>query len=278
MGRMTHLAPLLTLSGGTTIPAIGAGTWPLNDREVASMCLTAFEVGYRLIDTAENYGNETGVGKAVRDSGLSRDEVFVTTKINRRWHADAVAGVEGNLVRLGLDHVDLVLIHWPNPDQDLYVRAWEGLITARERGLVRAIGTSNFKPAHLERIVAATGVASEVNQIQCNPFTDRADERAYHAAHGIVTESWAPLAAGNGLVGNPVVHRVAAAHGVTPAQAVLAWHIHQGMLPIPKSSDRGRLTENFAALDVRLEDAELAALSALTNPDYELADSDRFGH
>ncbi len=275
---MTTLAPTLPLSGGTTIPAIGAGTWPLNDREVTAMCLTAFEVGYRLIDTAENYGNETGVGKAVRESGLARSEIFVTTKINRRWHSDAVAGVEGNLVRLGLDYADLVLIHWPNPDQDLYVRAWEGLITARERGLVGAIGTSNFKPAHIDRLIAATGVAPEVNQIQCNPFTDRAEERAYHAARGIVTESWAPLAAGNGLLGHPVVELLAAAHGVTPAQAVLAWHIQQGLLPIPKSSNRARLEENFAALGVRLDADEISALSQLTNPDYELADSDTFGH
>lgn len=277
-GAMTHLAPRLPLSGGTSIPAIGAGTWPLNDREVTAMCLSAFEVGFRLVDTAENYGNEGGVGKAVRESGLPREEIFVTTKFNRRWHEDSVAGVEHNLARLGLDYVDLVLIHWPNPDQDLYVRAWDGLIRARDRGLVRAIGTSNFKPAHIDRIMAATGVTPEVNQIQCNPFTDRAEERAYHATYGIVTESWAPLAAGNGLVGNPVVQRVAAAHGVTPAQAVLAWHIQQGLLPIPKSSDPGRLAENFAALGVRLDDSEIEEMSALTNPDYRLADSDRFGH
>ena len=275
---MTNPAPRLPLSGGTTIPAIGAGTWPLNDREVTAMCLSAFEVGFRLVDTAENYGNEGGVGKAVRESGLPRDQIFVTTKFNRRWHEDAVAGVEGNLARLGLDYVDLVLIHWPNPDQDLYVRAWEGLVHARDRGLVRAIGTSNFKPAHIDRIKAATGVTPEVNQIQCNPFTDRAEERSYHATYGIVTESWAPLAAGNGLIGHPVVQQVASAHGVTPAQAVLAWHLQQGMVPIPKSSDPGRLAENFAALGVRLDVSEIDTLSELTNPDYRMADSDKFGH
>ncbi len=275
---MTHLAPRLPLPGGSEIPTIGAGTWPLNDREVTAMCLSAFEVGYRLIDTAENYGNETGVGKAVRESGLPREEIFVTTKFNRRWHDDSVSGVEHNLARLGLDYVDLVLIHWPNPDQDLYVRAWDGLVRARDRGLVRAIGTSNFKPAHIDRIMAATGVTPEVNQIQCNPFADRAEERAYHATYGIVTESWAPLAAGNGLIGNPVVQQVASAHGVTPAQAVLAWHLQQGMVPIPKSSNPGRLAENFGALGVRLEDAEIEALTELTNPDYRLSDSDAFGH
>ena len=275
---MTTLAPRIPLTGGTAIPAIGVGTWPLNDDEVRAMCLTAFEIGYRLVDTAENYRNEAGVGRAVRESGLARDDVFVTTKFNKTWHGDAVAGVEGNLGRLGLEYADLVLIHWPNPDQDLYVRAWEGLIEARERGLTKAIGTSNFKPEHLQRLIDATGVAPEVNQIQCNPFTPRTQERAFHAEHGILTESWAPLAAGNGLAEHPTVSAVAAAHDVTAAQVVLAWHIQQGLLPIPKSSNRERLAENFAALDVRLTDDEVRALTALENPDYRLADSDRFGH
>ncbi|MCC2591898.1 aldo/keto reductase [Tessaracoccus sp. OS52] len=275
---MTSHARTIPLADGTPIPAIGVGTWPLDDGEVERMCLTAFEIGYRLVDTAENYGNEAGVGKAVRESGLDREDLFVTTKFNRRWHAEAEAGVEANLSRLGLDYADLVLIHWPNPDQDLYVRAWEGLIRARERGLVRAIGTSNFKPAHLQRLIDATGVAPEVNQIQCNPFTDRPDERDFHAQHGIVTESWAPLAAGNGLIEHPVVGQVAAAHDITPGQAVLAWHLRQGLVPIPKSSNRGRLAENFAALDVQLAPDEIRTLSALTNPGYRLADSDSFGH
>lgn len=270
--------PTITLTGGIDIPAIGVGTWPLDDREVEAMCLTAFEVGHRLVDTAENYGNEAGVGKAVRECGLPREDVFVTTKFNRRWHGDAVAGVEGNLARLGLDQVDLVLIHWPNPDQDLYVRAWEGLIEARERGLTRAIGTSNFKPAHLDRLIATTGVAPAVNQIQCNPFTERTAERAYHADHSIVTESWAPLAAGNGLVEHPTVVAIADAHGVTPGQAVLAWHVQKGLLPIPKSSSRERLERNLDVFGVGLGDDELAAMSALENPEYRLSDSDRFGH
>lgn len=275
---MTKLAPTIALAGGAAIPAIGAGTWPLDDREVETMCRTAFDLGYRLVDTAENYGNEAGVGTAVRTCGLPRDEVFVTTKFNRRWHEDAVAGVEGSLARLGLEYVDLVLIHWPNPGQDLYVRAWEGLIQARDRGLVRAIGTSNFTPAHLGRIIAATGVAPEVNQIQCNPFTDRAEERAYHAAHGIVTESWAPLAAGNGLVDHPTVAAVAAAHGITPAQAVLAWHVRQGLVPIPKSATPRRLAENLDVFEVGLTQDEIAQLTTLSNPDYRLVDADRFGH
>ncbi len=272
------LAPTLTLNDGNAIPAIGAGTWPLNDDEVREMCLTAFGLGYRLVDTAENYRNEAGVGRAVREAGLPREEVFVTTKINRQWHGDAVAGVRGNLERLGLDYADLVLLHWPNPDQDLYVRAWEGLLEARELGLVKSIGTSNFKPAHLQRIIDATGVAPAVNQLQCNPYTERTAERAYDAEHGIVTESWSPLGAGNGLVGHPAVQEVAAAHDATTAQVLLAWHTQQGLLPIPKSANPGRLAENLAALNVRLADDEIAALTALEDPDYALVDSDVFGH
>lgn len=277
-GHMTKTSPNLPLTDGSEIPAIGVGTWPLDDAEVREMCLTAFEIGYRLVDTAENYRNEEGVGRAVRESGLPRADVFVTTKFNKKWHGDAVAGVEGNLGRLGLEYVDLVLIHWPNPGQDLYVRAWEGLIEARERGLTRAIGTSNFKPEHLQRLIDATGVAPEVNQIQCNPFTERVAERAFHEKHGIVTESWAPLAAGTGLIGHPSVWEVADAHDATPAQAVLAWHIQQGLLPIPKSSNRERLAENFAALNLRLTDDEVRTLTALKSSDYHLMDSDHFGH
>ncbi|NLE98840.1 MAG: aldo/keto reductase, partial [Propionibacterium sp.] len=164
---MTNLAPTYDLKSDAKIPAIGLGTWPLDDREVEQMCLAGFEIGYRMVDTAENYRNEAGVGRAVRNSGLPREELFVTTKFNREWHGDPLAGIQQNLSTLGLDYADLILIHWPNPDQDLYVQAWEGLIEARQRGLTRAIGTSNFKPAHLERIIDATGVTPDVNQIQC---------------------------------------------------------------------------------------------------------------
>lgn len=275
---MTKLAPTLALHSGPSIPAIGLGTWPLDDREVEKMCLSGFEIGYRLIDTAENYRNEAGVGKAVREAGLPREELFVTTKFNKEWHADAVAGVQNNLTTLGLDYADLILVHWPNPDQNLYVQAWEGLIEARERGLVRAIGTSNFKPAHLSRLIETTGVVPDVNQVQCNPWADRTEERAFHAEHGIVTESWGPLGAGNGLVDHPEVEKLAAQRGTTPGQAVLAWHIQQGLVPIPKSSNPERLASNFLALDVELTEEEIASLSALSNPDYRISDADRFGH
>ena len=275
---MTNPAPTIALASGVAIPVIGAGTWPLDDSEVQKMCLTAFDVGYRLIDTAENYRNQAGVGKAVRTSGLPREDIFVTTKFNKEWHSDAVAGVQNNLATLGLDYVDLVLIHWPNPEQDFYVRAWQGLVTARERGLVRAIGTSNFKPSHLQRIIDATGVVPDVNQVQCSPWADRTAEREFHVHHGIVTESWSPLAAGRGLVEHPIIGEVAERHDVEPAQVVLAWHTTQGLIPMPKSANKQRLAQNFAAHTITLTDDEVDALTALNNPDYEVSDSDRFGH
>lgn len=276
---MTKLAPTIELTSGVRIPAIGLGTWPLNDQEVEQMCLTGFEIGYRLVDTAENYRNEAGVGRAVRTSGLQRDELFVTTKFNREWHSDPMAGIQQNLDTLGLDYADLILIHWPNPDQDQFVRAWEGLVEARERGLTRSIGTSNFTPTHLTRIIEATGVAPDVNQIQCNPFHDRPEERAFHASHGIATESYGPLAAGNGLVEHPVVEGLAAELGVSAGEAVLAWHMAQGLIPIPKSANPQRLQQNFGAIDLSLSQEQVQRLSDLDAPaGYALSDPEQFGH
>lgn len=278
MGAMTTLAPTIPLAGGARMPALGLGTWPLDNDEVERVVTTALGLGYRLVDTAENYHNERGVGRAVRGCGLPREEVFVTTKINREWHEDAIAGVRGNLERLGLDYVDLVLIHWPNPDQGLYVHAWQGLLEAREQGLVRAVGVSNFTPSHLDRLIRSTGVAPEVNQIQCSPYHPRVAERAHHERLGVVTESWSPLGANHDLLAEPAVARIAEAHGVTPGQAVLAWHVRQGLVPIPKSSDPTRLAQNLDVFGIALSEAEIAELGALRNDHYRLTDPDRFGH
>lgn len=271
----------IALAGGTRIPLIGLGTWPLDDEEARRVVRFALDLGYRHVDTAENYGNERGVGDGLRDSGLDRGDVWVTTKFNRRWHTDVLGGLAGNLERLGLDYVDLALIHWPNPDQDRYVDAWRGLIDARERGLARAIGTSNFTPAHLDRLLAETGVAPEVNQIECHPYLPRVAERAHHARHGISTTAWSPLGRGgqDGLLAEPAVGRIAGRHGATPAQVVLAWCLQQGVAAIPKSASPARLRENLDALGVRLDDEELAALTALPAPaGFAPLDPDRFGH
>lgn len=269
----------VTLSGGTAIPMVGLGTWPLDDAEARRVVRRAIELGYRHVDTAENYENERGVGDGLRDSGLDRADLWVTTKFNRRWHADPAEGLKGNLARLGLDYVDLALIHWPNPDQDRYVRAWEGLVALREQGLARAIGTSNFKPAHIDRLIAETGVAPELNQIECHPYLERAAERAHHVEHGIVTGAWSPLGRNNGLLAEPLVVELAERHGVTPGQVVLAWDVVQGMVTTPKSADPARLAANLDVFDIALTDAEVAALSALTPPaGMEAVDSDVFGH
>ncbi len=266
------------LSGGALMPRVGVGTSPMNDGDAERAVAVALEVGYRLVDTAENYRNEVGVGRAIRQ--LPRDEVFVASKFNKRWHSvDGVrTAFEASAEKLGVEYLDLLLIHWPNPDQDRYVDAWRGLIALREAGLVRAIGTSNFKPAHLQRLIDETGVAPEVNQVQLSPVWAKQAEREFHARHGIVTEAWSPLGKGTDLLDHPTVQEIASAHGRTPAQVVLRWETQQGVVPIPKSSNRERLEQNLAIFDFDLTDAELTKLSALDGTARPAADSDRFGH
>jgi 2,5-diketo-D-gluconate reductase A len=274
------LAPTLTLARGAEMPVLGLGTWPLDDAEVARTLVTAVELGYRSVDTAENYGNERGVGQGLRDCGLPRDEMFVTSKFNKKWHSvtGARTACEASLERLDLDYLDLLLIHWPNPGQDRYVDAFAGLLACHEAGLVRAIGTSNFTVPHLERVLAETGAAPDVNQIQLSPYTTRDAIRAFDADHGIVTESWSPLGAGNDLLHEPIVTEIAMSHGRTAGQIVLRWHLQLGLVAVPKSSNPDRLAANIDVFDVELTDDEIAALSALDRGESEAADSEAFGH
>jgi 2,5-diketo-D-gluconate reductase A len=272
--------PTVTLAHGVAMPALGLGTWPLDNLEAEATVAAAIAAGYRLIDTAENYGNERGVGRAVRASGVGRDELFVTSKFDGRWHS--VEGVRKAFARsarrLGLERIDLFLIHWPLPARGRYVEAWRGLIRLLEDGDVRAIGVSNFKPAHLERLLAATGVAPHVNQIQLNPWIVRAAERRFHAAHGIVTESWAPIGKGGDLLAEPAVVRAARRHGRTPAQVVLRWHLQLGLVAIPKTAHPRRLVENLAVFDFALDADEMAEITALDRGGVGVIDSDVFGH
>jgi 2,5-diketo-D-gluconate reductase A len=272
-------APTITLAHGAEIPAIGLGTWPLLADEGAAAVRTAIEAGYRLIDTAENYRNEEAVGQGIRDSGLPREEIFLTTKFNRRWHSvdGARQAAEASLRKLGVDYLDLLLIHWPNPDQGTYVEAFEGLLKLLEAGVLRAVGTSNFKPAHLQRLIDATGTVPDVNQINLNPYATRAATAAFHAEHGIVTESWSPIKPVEMLT-DPVIARAAEAHGRTPAQVVLRWHVQHGYIPIPKSASLSRQQENLAVFDFELTPDELAAIDALDRGEAHLVDSDDFGH
>jgi 2,5-diketo-D-gluconate reductase A len=257
--------PTIDLSNGVPMPVIGFGTWPITDREAEGMVAAAIETGYRLIDTAEMYRNEEGVGRGVRASGLDRSEVFVTTKLSQRWHGfkEAQQAFENSSRRLGLEYVDLFLIHWPHPEMDRYVEAWRGMIELLDQGKVRAIGVSNFQPAHLQRLIDETGVAPQVNQIELNPWVTRAAEREFHVAHGITTESWAPIGKGGGLLRDDVIADLAQERERTPAQIVLRWHLQLGLIPIPKTSQRQRLAENLDVFAFTLDADEMSRLSSI---------------
>ncbi len=275
--------PDIPLNSGTTIPQIGLGTWPLDDAHVADAVATALELGYRHIDTATRYGNEAGVGEGLRRSGLPRDEVFITTKLDGAFQGGdrAVDGLRAALDRLRLDAVDLLLIHWPLPQRDEYVSTWRTFEKLRDAGLARAIGVSNFKIPHLERLAAETGTVPAVNQVQLSPAITRPAQRAYHEAHGIVTESYSPLGGQSGVrefLAQPAIAAIAARLGRTPAQVVLRWHVQHGLVVIPKSSDPARLAQNLDVFSFELSADDLAALATLSEGPDAGGDSDHIGH
>jgi 2,5-diketo-D-gluconate reductase A len=269
--------PTFDLSNGLAIPVIGFGTWPIPDREAEGMVAAAIETGYRLIDTAEMYRNEEGVGRGVRASGVDRSEIFVTTKLSQRWHGfnEAQQAFENSARRLGMDYIDLFLIHWPNPAMDRYVDAWRGMIELLHRGEARSIGVSNFKPAHLQRLIDETGLATHINQVELNPWVPRVAEREFHDRHGIVTESWAPIGKGGGLLRDPVIQALARERERSPAQVVLRWHLQSGLIPIPKTSQRQRLAENLDVFEFTLDEDEMNRLSTIDSG--RGVDSDDFG-
>lgn len=266
--------PLSTPHGTVDIPSLGFGVWQVPDDEVRPAVAAALDAGYRHVDTARLYGNEEGVGAAVAASGLARDEVFVTTKV---WNDDhgrdaTLRAVDGSMRRLGLEVLDLLLIHWPVPAQDRYVETWQAFRELRDAGRVRVIGTSNFHAPHLQRLFDETGEWPAINQVELHPYLQQRELRAFHDEHGIVTEAWSPLASGRKVLDDEVVARVAARHGVTPAQAVIAWHLATGNVVIPKSVTPSRIVENLAATDVALDAEDLAELAGLdrgfrTGPD-----------
>lgn len=276
----TATIPTYELNDGRHIPAIGFGTYPLKGEQCVSVVHEAIKAGYRLIDTAVNYGNETEVGHAVRTSGIPRDELFVTSKLPGRHHAydDAVASVRGTLERMGLDHLDLHLIHWPNPRVDRYAEAWRALVDLRQEGLVRSIGVSNFTEQHLTRIIDETGVTPVVNQVELHPYFPQVEMRAVHERLGIRTEAWSPLGKRQAPFTEPPVARAAERHGVTPAQVILRWHLQLGSLPIPKSSDPDRMRANLDVLGFELDGDEVAAITGLARPDGRLFGGDPDTH
>jgi 2,5-diketo-D-gluconate reductase A len=272
--------PTHTLNDGTALPVIGFGTYPLRGDEAVTAVVSALDTGYRLIDTAVNYGNEAEVGQALRRSGLPRDEVLVTSKLPGRDHGydSTVASVRGSLDRLGLDHLDLHLIHWPNPGVDRYAESWRALVDLREEGLVRSVGVSNFTEAHLDRIISETGVTPAVNQIEMHPWFPQATMRAVHDRLGIRTEAWSPLGKRQAPFDEEPVASAAEAHGVTPGQVVLRWHLQLGSVPIPKSGTPERQRENLDVLGFELTEDEVAAISALGRPDGRLFGGDPDTH
>ncbi|WP_133916642.1 aldo/keto reductase [Streptomyces sp. NBC_00582] len=255
--------PVHTLNDGTRLPALGLGTWPMDDAQAEEAVAGALGLGYRLIDTATNYRNETGVGRGVARGAVPREELVVTTKLPGRHHGyeETLASFEESRRRLGLDHVDLYLIHWPLPRVGKYVDSWRAMIQLREEGLVRSIGVSNFTPEHIERLEKETGVLPSVNQIELHPLFPQDELRAFHEAKGIVTESWSPLGRGSGLLEDPTVVAVSEALGVTPAQVLLRWHVQLGAVPIPKSADAGRQGANLDVFGFELGPAQLGALT-----------------
>ena len=272
--------PTYTLHDGTDLPAIGFGTYPLRGDDGVAAVRSAIEVGYRLLDTAVNYRNESEVGEAIRQAGVAREELVVCSKIPGRDHGydDAVRSVHGSLERLGLDHLDLQLIHWPNPSQGRYVEAWRALVDLREQGLVRSIGVSNFTEQHLATIIDDTGVVPVVNQVELHPYFPQTEMRAVHERLGIRTESWSPLGKRQAPFTEPAVASAAEAHGVTPGQVILRWHVQLGALPIPKSATPERQRQNLDVFGFELTDDEVAAITALGRPDGRLFGGDPDTH
>ena len=256
--------PSVTLNNGVEIPQLSFGVFQVPDEQTTAAVTSALEAGYRSIDTAAIYGNETGVGRALAAAALPREELFVTTKV---WNADqgydaTLRAFDASLAKLGLDYVDLYLIHWPTPARDLYRDSWRALERLAEEGRVRAAGVSNFQPDHLERLLDGATLIPVVNQIELHPGLQQAALRAFHAEHKIATEAWSPLAQG-AVLDDPAITDIAARHGKSPAQVVIRWHLQLGNIVIPKSVTPARIRENLDVFDFALTEQEMTAIAAL---------------
>jgi 2,5-diketo-D-gluconate reductase A len=278
MTTTSHEVPKITLNDGTEVPQLGFGCWQVPPEDTARVVGDALRSGYRHIDTAAMYENEAGVGEAVRASGLARDEVFITTKCTNSSHGfdAAIRGLETSLSLLELDYVDLVLIHWPMPKQDLYVDTWRAFIELKARGLTRSIGVSNFQASHLERIVAETGVTPSLDQIELHPRLTQEPLVAKARRLGITIESWSPLASGQ-ILNDPVIGGIAAAHGKNVAQTVIRWHLQLGYIVLPKSVTPSRIAENLDVFDFELTPEEIATISGLNQNSRTGPNPDQLG-
>ncbi|QQK79078.1 aldo/keto reductase [Salicibibacter cibi] len=261
--------PEITLNDGMRVPTVGFGTYELWGNEGAAAITSAIDQGYRLIDTAYNYENEGTVGEAVRRTSVTREELLITSKLPGRYHTydQAVKAIQESLYRANLDYYDLYLIHWPNPMQDQYIEAWKALIDAKKWGLIRSIGVCNFLPEHMERLEEETGVLPSINQVELHPFFNQDEQRKWHEAHGVVTESWSPLMRMDAVLSNDTIKKIADKHDKTASQVVLRWHYQLGAVAIPKSASAKRQQENITIFDFVLDDEDMGALNDLTRPD-----------
>ncbi|MGA9870736.1 MAG: aldo/keto reductase [Rhodococcus sp. (in: high G+C Gram-positive bacteria)] len=259
------MTPAITLNDGSTLPRIGLGTVQADGEDMASTVTSALDAGYRLIDTALSYGTEGGVGRAVAASEIARENISITTKIPGRFHGyeQAKESVRISLTELGVDYIDLLLIHWPLPRMGKYVDTWRAMIDLQRDGVVKSIGVSNFTAEHLDHLAAETSVVPAVNQIELHPYFPQHELREYHQNNEIVTESWSPLGRGSELMQATPITDAAAAHGVTPGQVILRWQVQLGAVPLPKSSDPGRQRQNLDVFGFELGDSEVAAISGL---------------
>lgn len=261
------------------MPQLGFGVFKVPAEQVVDAVATALRVGYRSIDTAKLYANEEGVGQAVRESGLAREDVFVTTKVwnDEQGYDESLRAFDASSQRLGMDVVDLYLIHWPCPEQDKYVDTWKALLKLREDGRIRAAGVCNFQPRHLQRLIDETGEAPAINQVELNPTFQQEEVRAFNAQHEILTEAWAPLAQGRDVLQDETIAQIGRRLGKTPAQVILRWHLQIGNVVIPKSVTPSRIEENFQLFDFELTDDDLQAIAKLDRNDRHGPDPDTFG-
>lgn len=275
-----------SLNDGSTVPAIGLGTYDIRGFSGADAMASAIKSGYRYLDTAYNYENEGAVGEAIRRSGVDRREILVASKLPGRYHSReaALTAIEEGLMRAGLDYFDFYLIHWPLPMQDKYVEAWQALIEARDRGLVKHLGVSNFLPEHIERIEAETGVTPTLNQIELHPYFQQTEQVAYHAERGILTQAWSPLGGRDRakfdpqIFEHPTLIEIAAELGASVEQVMIAWHLRRGVMPLPKSANPDRLAANLEAQSLTITDAQMSRIAELDRSDGRVRGQDPATH
>lgn len=260
--------PVVELNDGNRMPALGLGVWQIDDDKVGKVVNTAIDAGYRLIDTAQGYDNEAGVGAAIRDASVAREDLFLVSKLRTKsmGYEEAWAGIRESLDALKVDYLDMFLIHWPTPARDNFVDTWRALVAAQKNGLARSIGVSNFLPEHIERIVEATGVIPTVNQLETHPYFQQRKVRDFHEKLGIRIESYSPLGHGE-VLGDKAIASIADRLGKTPAQVIIRWHLQEGLIVIPKSQNPDRIRANLQVAGFELSDEDMARIRSLDNPE-----------